>query len=421
MRVSWDLHENRRRLEFRLDPEESTTAIRWRGGTVGMVTNSCHFRLPQTIDPPHPDLAAAVAMTIANPWVGKRITFDRAISLRLAEELAESFDLDVGPIDRSLAERKPGAQIGLSYSGGVDSIAVGELLPPESPHIHLERVRHPRVPNRATHFRADVSAHLVREAGRRGRNVSIVETDLEYILHPYPSYPEWTAIGTGVLLLADSLDLGGVAFGTVLGAGYLDNGLRFYPRPFSNKWERLFAAVGLPYVRPGCGISEVSTTRLAQESDLGDIARSCVLGTLDGPCMNCMKCLRKDLTSAALEGRPLDPLLLHNLDDQHEVVLELLQPPPYHQQHILEYGLARVPGIDRTFLAAATAYLEPSRESTSWVDRFYPPALEQDIPEAWRGSVKRQLQNHMQWMSPDDIGIVESWDAAGRAVPQRRA
>lgn len=420
MRVSWNLRGSQNRLRFRLDPGESTTGTGQRGAPIGMITDSCRFRMPTDVDPPHPDVAAVAAMTIVNPWLRRKITFDRAISPRLAGVLAESFGIDAGPVDRELVGRDTGSQVGLSYSGGSDSVAVGELLPPGSPYVHLRRVRHPRVPNRASHFRADVTAHFVQEAGRRGREVSIVESDLEFIVHPYPSFPEWTAVVAGAALLADTLDLGGVAFGTVLGAVYLEGGRRFHPPSLSDKWSRLFSAVGLPFVRPASGMSEVATTQIAEMSDLGGIVRSCSLGTLDGACMNCMKCLRKDLIAAALAGRPLDPVLSHNMDERHAVVLELTEPPPYHQQHLLEYALARVPGIENTFLAAANAYLEPSRESTSWATRFYPPALEQEVPEKWRAGVEEQLRRRVLWMSSDDVQAVESWDAADRNAPQRR-
>ncbi len=112
-----------------LDPGESTSGVGQRRAPIGMITDSCHFRTPADIDLPHPDLVALLAMTIIHPWLRKNLTFDRAISPRLAEVLAESFGIDGGPVDRSLAGREAGSQIGLCYSGGADSVAVGELLP----------------------------------------------------------------------------------------------------------------------------------------------------------------------------------------------------------------------------------------------------------------------------------------------------
>jgi hypothetical protein len=247
--------------------------------------------------------------------------------------------------------------------------------------IHLRRIPHPRVPNRATHFRSDVIAQLVGEAGHRGRRVSIVESDLEYIVLPYPTYPQWPTVGVGSVLMADTLDLGGLAFGTNLGSGYLRNGYRYQGPPREEKWNEIFSAVGLPFVRPACGMTEVSTIRIAQESDLADITRSCSLGPIESPCMNCSKCLRKDLTLAAIEGRPLDPQLLQNLNDDHPAVVPLMQPPPYYFQHILEYSLARVEGVGGTFLETAKRYLAATALTTEWAERFYSPALDEYVDE----------------------------------------
>jgi hypothetical protein len=145
--------------------------------------------------------------------------------------------------------------------------------------------------------------------------------------------------------------------------------------------EQSLLSCGLPFVRPACGMTEVSTIRIAQESDPADITRSCSLGPIESPCMNCSKCLRKDLTSAAIEGRSLDTQLLRNLNDDHPAVAPLMQPPPYYFPHILEYSLARVEGVGGTFLETAKRYFAATALTTEWAERFYSPALDEYVDE----------------------------------------
>jgi Family of unknown function (DUF6395) len=288
------------------------------------------------------------------------------------------------------------------------------LLPGEVPLIHFKRVSHQRVPNRATHVRADVQAELVSHAAREGRRVFIVESDLEFLVGPFPMFPEWTTVAVPVILLADHLGLGGVGFGTIMGSRYLGNGYRYTDVPGKERWASLFRAVGLPFVRPACGMTEVSTIRLAGVSDLGYLMRSCALGDLDGPCLNCAKCLRKELTTAGLEERPLNATLLRNLGTGHPAVEPLKRPPPYYFQHVLEYGLARAKQLDQTFLASAVTALRPTIESTEWATKYYRPAITNDVPDYFRADCRLEVEKVMQYMSAHEERIVETWDAASR-------
>nr|BFE83095.1 hypothetical protein GCM10020093_056960 [Planobispora longispora] len=90
---------------------------------------------------------------------------------------------------------------------------------PDAPFVHFQRVSHPRVPNRWSHYRADVLARLAAETGRE---LTIARSDLEFTLaEPRPGYPEHHAVAAGALLLADELGLGGLALGYELGSRWL--------------------------------------------------------------------------------------------------------------------------------------------------------------------------------------------------------
>ncbi|NRQ37900.1 hypothetical protein HII36_39635 [Nonomuraea sp. NN258] len=399
MRVTWTGGE----LTFRLDLEDEITGKAADEHPVKLATNSC--AIGGVPDDAHPDLFAVAAWTIVAPWTRKRITFDRAISERVAEALRQGWGIEAGPVGAE--PRTAGRTLAISYSGGADSVAAAAVYP-EAPFVHFQRVPHRRVPNRWPHYRSDVLAKL---AEQTGRELTTVTSDLEFTLaEPRPGYPEHHAVAAGALLLADRMDLGGLAFGYELGSRWLGGDrylLRFTPdNPMwapHGAWGRLFAATGVHIVLPVGGVSEAVTMRLALNSELKDQVRWCLRGT-DGPCRTCGKCLYKELIQAAVERRPLDT----PLSADRPVVRKWLRPPPYGGQEMIEYGLARVPGIERTIFAKALDHFDATEESTSWLDHCYPPAID-EIPQPWRDTAAAFMSEQVGLMSADETQRVETW------------
>ncbi|GAA2213176.1 hypothetical protein GCM10009850_086380 [Nonomuraea monospora] len=403
MRVTWSAGTH---LTFRLDPEDEITGQASDEYPIKLATNSCSIGgVPGDA---HPDLYAVAAWTIVAPWTRKRITFDRAISAELARALHDGWGVEAGPVGAE--PRKPGARLAISYSGGADSVAAATIFP-EAPFVHFRRVAHPRVPNRWPHYRSDVLARL---AAKTGRELSTVTSDLEYTLaEPRPGYPEHHAVAAGALLLADRLDLGGLGFGYEMGSRWLGGGRylwRFTPdNPMwspHGRWGRLFAASGVHIVLPVGGVSEAVTMRLALGSPLKDQVRWCLRGT-DGPCRNCGKCLYKELIQAAVERRPLDTPITAD----RSMARKYLKKPPYGGQEMIQYGLARVPGIENTLFAPALDYFDVSEEATSWLEHCYPPALA-EIPEQWRAQAAAFVEENVGLMTESEVRRVESWGSA---------
>ncbi|WP_433218959.1 DUF6395 domain-containing protein [Microtetraspora malaysiensis] len=429
MRVTWTAGEPARdgaggsdggggervwRLTFLLDPEDATTGVCTDGQRMELRTNSCHVRLPPAGPAApyagrgepyvHPDLLAVAAWTMAAPWTRRRVTFDRAISPELAEAISDGWGIEAGPV----GERpRTGSRLAISYSGGADSVAVAAILP-DAPLVHFQRISHPRVPNRWTHYRSDVLARL---AARTGRELTVVRSDLEFLLaRPRPGYPEHHAVAAGALLLADELDLGGIAMGYELGSRWLGGDrylCRYTPdNPMwapEGRWGRVFATAGLPVVLPVGGVSEAVTMRVALESELRDLVRWCLRGSGDGPCGTCGKCLYKELIQAAVERRPLAT----TVTAKSAVARKWQESPPYGGQEMIEYGCARVPGIESTPFARAAELLGATEESTRWLDHCYPPAIE-EIPEPWRERVAAYMEG-VGLMTPDECARVENW------------
>ncbi|MEU4723636.1 DUF6395 domain-containing protein [Nonomuraea dietziae] len=402
MRVTWKGGE----LTFRLDPEDEITGTVSDGYPVKLAVNSCEIRgIPSDA---HNDLWAVAAWTVVAPWTRKRITFDRPVSSELAAALHDGWGIEAGPV--GCPPRDPGPTLAISYSGGADSVAAAAVFP-DAPFVHFRRVPHSRVPNRWPHYRSDVLAKL---AAQTGREVTTVESDLEFTLsEPRPGYPEHHAVMVGALLNADRLGLGGVGLGYEIGSRWLGGGRyvhRFTPdNPMwapHGRWGRLFTAAGLRIVLPVGGVSEAITMRIALSSPLKAQVRWCLRGT-SGPCRTCGKCLYKELIQAAVERRPMDTPITAD----RPVARKWQEPPPYGGQEMIEYGCARVPGIEKTPFARAAAYLGATEESTGWLDHCYRPAIE-EIPEPWRERAERFMAENVGFMDEAQARRVETWGGA---------
>jgi hypothetical protein len=317
------------------------------------------------------------------------------------------FRLDVGPVDEDLAPRTAGATPLLSFSGGADSIAVSELLPDGTPHIHLRRVPSPRVPNRVTQICSDAIELVAAEAGRRGRRVSIVRSDLEYLCHPWATLPHWFAIAVGPLLLADSLDGGAIGLGGTFDTYYMDFGRR-WTGPGGAGMAPVCDLIGLPLLRPALGLSEVATMNVTLQSDLADIARSCIFGDLKQPCYECAKCVRKELITAALQGGGKLPPSLAGLSPKAPGWVQLSGEPPYYMQAQLEFGLSRV-DVRGSVLADLKERLSPQPAETDWMLRFYEPALVDGVPERWRAYVAERAKAKVGYMMDEDVATAMGW------------
>lgn len=405
MRAAWHADGSLWSLSFTLDPDD---LVRGRGqGTleVGLKATEAKVRLPRPIESPHPDLLAVAAIVVLRPWVGSRLTLSAPVSRSFAETVSHLLRFEVGPVDDALPSRTPGARPLLSYSGGADSIAASRLLPADTPHIHFRRVPHAWIPDFATHVRADAIERVVRTTGERGRDVHMVRSDIEHLCSPYPTLPSWLAIALGVYLLADDLDGGAVAMGGTLETHYMDMGRRWTGRPGAGL-APLSEAVGLPFLRPCVGLTEIGTMALTNSSDLADVSRSCVLGTLAAPCGECTKCVRKDLVVSALQGS-LAPTIT-SLRPTAPGWRGHTGPGPFYMQAQLEYALARL-DTQGTLLDDLKVRLSPEATGTEWMERYYAPAIEDAVPPRWQPVVRERVEELVGFMDEVDVGAAHAW------------
>ncbi|WKZ81683.1 MAG: DUF6395 domain-containing protein [Acidimicrobiia bacterium] len=415
MRASWRVGEAVATLDLRLDPDDRAVSSGQEGARVRLAGTESRFEaeIGGTV---HPDLFALLTLALAGPFIASRLDLDRGVSPEFADEVANALGFAVRPVDRSTSPRSSGGTIGISFGGGTDSTAAALALPANSPLIHLRRLSSRRVPNLHTRYRADVLEAVVKQFSGFGRQVHIGYSDCEFLVAaPHPTLASWPGIAAISILLADRLDLGGIAVGAVLGSAYMPNG-RFREIPAGEAWRRLFDAVGLTLIRPVAGLTEVSTSRIVAASPYRGMTRSCTFGGPDAPCFSCMKCLRKELVVAAAAGREPDRRLLRNLTADHPVTRELVAGTAIPGLNVIEYLLNRV-DLRGHPLEAAVERLRHPREDTEWVGRHFYPAIPENVPKRLRRDVTDAIHSVVEPMTPGDLELVRSWDSTSRFGP----
>jgi hypothetical protein len=226
MRVSTSSQGADRRLSLRLDPEEGLDAMGQWDIPIQLTTDRASLRLPRPADP-HPDLNALAVLMVVGPWVLRQLTLDAPVSQRMANAAEDAFGIKLGPIDSQLPGRVAGPRAALAFSGGPDSMASDLLISEELTLHHFVRVKHPMVPNRATHFRSDLALARVLQIADQSA-VSITRFDIEFVAaRPFPTFSYWTSMAIGAVLAADEDDLGAIVFGRHIGGSYVHSGKRF--------------------------------------------------------------------------------------------------------------------------------------------------------------------------------------------------
>ena len=279
-------------------------------------------------------------------------------------------------------ERKAGAGLALSYSGGIDSTAALLLLPDETIlayHLRdfVSMLDH-SIPKRT--FQA------IQE--KMERKVLCIPSNHERIRLAHGlnvGFSSANAAGVHLILLADYLDLKGIAFGTPIDNTWLKSGRTF--RDFSQShywkyWEGQFSKAGLSYVLPINHISEAGAMEICKQSVLSESVNSCLRGVDGKWCGKCWKCFHKN----GPLGRKIDP-------HSKEITTFLSAKPLRTAQHAL-WALQK----------QNLQYLAPQFNShfdsdLSWWSKAYGPGIE-IIQMPWRSGVSEKTNQYLDWMDP---------------------
>lgn len=279
--------------------------------------------------------------------------------------------------------RVPGTELALSWSAGTDSTAAMQLLPSDTVLGYHRRT----VEGLLDHRNADRTIAAVQNGGHR---VVTVPSDHEIIrTHRGKSIGFSTDYASGVhlILLADHLNLGGIAFGVPSDNTWLWKGRKFRDFPSTHHWKTWsarFLEAGLHLVLPINHISEAGAMRIVSNGPWANVVNSCMRGDGKTGCERCWKCFLKN----GPLGRPFD-------EKSREIKTFLRARPLRTAQH----ALWAIQSMDLEHLVPDLAHL--LAEDLSWWEEAYRPGLDL-IPFPWREEVEARTREHMLQILGDD-------------------
>ncbi|MFC0718033.1 DUF6395 domain-containing protein [Luteimonas padinae] len=297
--------------------------------------------------------------------------------LALAEYLLVSGLGERGSEGGGISPRPFGTKVGLAYSGGCDSTAACYLLPDPTP-IYT------RVANPSKLHRFDNALLALHEVG--GVSVLTNSDELAGTFGRKHGFYGTGAFMVTAILFADYYDFGTVADGNVLETLYLygagGHGTKYRARDLSGL-QRRFEAAGLYYCAPCAGMSEVVTTRIAQENRF---AMGCMRGTDGKPCNDCMKCYRKN----ALQGHAIPPCRESELKLSNDII-----PMLPSLLWSVRTGTLSHPVLDRI------------DKNISWVDKWYEDSIRY-VPDHLRPYFMAKLEDYGIEAMGDDSAL-KAW------------
>ena len=397
-------------LTLDLAAEERDGLIKERARLTG---TSVRFRVgvPLGPDDVHPDVEALLALLVVQPFSGPSVTLSRGVSTGFATAVDAAFGKQLAPIDPSLDPRRaptPGL-VGLAYSAGADSTAALAVLPPDAVAFFLRRADPPG--GRRPSLYSDAAAlHAVGELERRGRQVRVVESNVERVRDPVGFTSDWVT-GAGAILLAERERLDSLAWGLVAESAYRighEHYLDWGERQRAG-WGPVFAAAGLPMCQVVAGVSEVGTAAIVRRAPEGDLAQSCIRGTVGRPCRNCWKCFRKLLLDAALSDDWPGAAELDRLFRVRDARKMLAKYPIKHED-VVAWTAGRYRG-DHHLMLLLKARTRAEDLDLDWLTRFYGPSLDL-LPAQHRPMVAANLARYLDRMTAQDEAVMRAWDMA---------
>jgi hypothetical protein len=315
--------------------------------------------------------------------------------LKLVEWLLSSpFGYEI--IDYTIP-RKYGCNNAVSYSGGVDSTAVLQLVENPIP-IHYE-VANPGKLHKTINGVLATKKHsngvvVTGNANEFGKNFGNGKVGF------------WCLGGFTIpsILYADYLDIGTIStgdiFGNFNGGVYMDS---IYTNKIISNETRIhvdlvlnkFRHAGLYLTLPAIGMTEIVTTKIFKKCNIDkNYIMGCMRGEENTPCMNCFKCYRK----SAIDG---------NIIDLNPETENNLSRNPILRLHELLWCVKNN-GLKHPLLESL---INRKDKNIDWVDKWYSASIE-FIPEHMRDYFLTKLKEfEIETMTNDDIQKLTEWNS----------
>lgn len=386
-------------------------------GPVSLISESFRFILPRVVDM-HPDLLASALLTVALPFAGRRIELPVGVSSRLADEVYRGFKKELSPVVSQLEPRQPGNRPGLAFSGGNDSLATYHLMPENTALVFFERISHPQIS-----YSPDMDPYQPLPAlkicdtmRKDGLTVGIVQSDHPYVIGPKPDWATWIGVASPLMLLADSLNLDSIAFGSDLGSTFIPiwKDHQYFSWDFKDPYEDPFqtwmTAIGLPINRPIGGIDEIGTAIIVMSSPYHRFRTFCSNGPHGTPCMRCLKCLRKTMITAVVEGEELDKAFWDRFSEIPKVRAFFESEEMFNGMHSYMYCFRRIPPISNRFFHRVQNGMLNTPGRADFAARWYPEALKLVLPK-YRQDFLARKNRFLQDYTDEDVQELIRWPA----------
>lgn len=411
MLVKWRQTGNRLIFKFELeDSDPSDGFTNSKGVRVSMGNPICYFEMPKNwrLKNTHPDLLAATAMMIIEPFVGETIHLPQPVSNELNQYFIKHFKKNLHPVDTTLkprraSDKRPSVPA-LAFSGGVDSMTASLLMPRETVHIFVDRDSSSA--HMPSMYDKSAAEHAISSMRKLGQSMIAIFSDYEYVRNPV-GFSWGISSAAPAVLLADYLNIDCMAFGMILESAYGIGDSNF--RKHGSRWMDLFNTIGLNYCLPTAGLSEVMTTKIvASSSNYKSLAQSCIRGRPGNPCRNCLKCFRKLLVEAAVQGNDLESLNLDEMAYRSKEIRNHILHTPIHHENIYSYALKGYRGSNE-FLTALAKKVQADKIDVRWMDRWYGESAPL-IYEKYRKEIISNIKNYTSRMSSQDASNLEAWN-----------
>ena len=413
MRVGSNFRDGRLELNFELDQYDrehlKNSNSKMNDGLVVYVD------LGNEVKELHQDQVALATILICNPFVGKELHLPTPVSEEFYDSVSSVISRyrikkncldDIVPMSSN-----PRSVPALAFSGGADSTAALSVMPGETIPVFLNRPE-----TRESRYDSDAPLEICRGIGESGYDIRIVDSNLEFVRDPV-GFPTDLAHAVPIVLMANSLEIGSVSFGTIMESGYGIGHEKFhdYKTTAHRKFfGRMFDSIGIELSMPVIGVSEVGTAMICGKSPFGYYSQSCIRGTWLRPCMSCWKCFRKELLSVSLGFSDSQDLV--SMMETNEVQIRLSSFPISHENVII-YALQRLDLQEHPYLKTLASKLDMAAR-LDFLEAWHPGSIDL-VPDRMRHSVRSKILQFLDVMSPDQESDFMKWDMRGHLASNR--
>ena len=389
-------------FSFVLDSDDKRKANSFNAGNGEIIlgADTCSFDFPFDVAIPHPDLVCMAALKIVSPYIGSTLIMDRPIS-RYFAEMAKTIYPNIKYINTcNISPRQvSGERYSISFSGGADSLAAANLSPDGTILILSARKQHPLIGKFESWYSTEANQATLANMPQKFVKIC-VKSDFEYLSTngKWCIYPDRYAFTIPSILLADHFNLTGILVGDVYAAFSADETKEYSLRNFE-KMRDYYKSVNLDLDSPVKGVTEIGSEIINRAFNNGDIATTCQYGSFKKPCMRCIKCFRKSLIKAYLDGKNLSDSVLDNFEKSRAVqnFADKISDAPMKFQYtfhevLKSYNLSKFSHIQKIKNKA-----DAIDKDSSFITNIYLPGYQESyLPKTKQYSLQKLLKlfNH---------------------------